>query len=47
MRTRDPHQPHAKVCPGRRRDCNGPFFGADLAPVVVFVSPVFMRALPQ
>jgi hypothetical protein len=46
MRIGDPHQPHAKVCPGRRREGIGPSVGADLAPVVVFVSPVFMRALP-
>jgi len=40
----DPHQPHARVCPGRRGDRFRPALVAATASPFVLVSPVFMHA---
>jgi len=42
----DPHQPHARVCPGRRGARFRPSLVAATASPFVLVSPVFMHAPP-
>ena len=43
----DPHQPHARVCPGSRGDRDRRSSVAAMASLVVFVSPVFMHVPPR
>src|SRR5665647_2416141 len=42
----NPHQPHARLCPGRRGARREPSLVAAFGSVVVLLSPVFMHVPP-